>query len=271
MCIHFNNALFGLRGTLEHIFDCMYIADNMSDAADQILTKPAGIMHLFVLFWHIKICTWLVWWGCYNICLLVIDWPKGGQRSWGLTYLPLPCFWRIMLLCGGPKKKAKACGSIKRFWLDRKCLFLKPHSRYSSFPKPQRASNKNSWFLHPTTEVFVLSVCVESFFRVSNKITLLFLPCLEVVEPWALVRRWRTESGLWWRVESWNAWKVLMDRLERRKSRRNEHKRVRYGWMGGWGQVRQRVIDDLKELPTQYFLCVGSFALWDICIFFGIS
>lgn len=53
ICINFNNTLFGLRGMLKHIFDCMYIADNMLDAADQILTTPTGIMHLFVLFWHI--------------------------------------------------------------------------------------------------------------------------------------------------------------------------------------------------------------------------
>lgn len=35
--------------------------------------------------------------------------------------------------------------------------------------------------------------------QVKTKVSL--LPCLEAVEPLALVRRWRTESGLWWRVE----------------------------------------------------------------------
>lgn len=79
MCINFKITLFGLRGMLQHIFDCLYITGNMSDTTDQIFTKPMGIctslfcsgIFKFALDWSDG--------GYYIICLLVIDWPKGGQ------------------------------------------------------------------------------------------------------------------------------------------------------------------------------------------------
>jgi len=52
MCINFNITLFGLRGMLKHISDCLYITDK-SEATDQISRKPMGIKHLFVPFWHV--------------------------------------------------------------------------------------------------------------------------------------------------------------------------------------------------------------------------
>lgn len=52
MCINFNITLFSLKGMLQHIFDCLYITDNMSDTTDQIFMKPMGIKHLFALFWY---------------------------------------------------------------------------------------------------------------------------------------------------------------------------------------------------------------------------
>lgn len=47
-----------------------------------------------------------------------------------------------------------------------KCLFLQSHSQYSFFQQ----TSKNSLLLRSCARVSVLSVCVESVFRVSNKI-----------------------------------------------------------------------------------------------------
>lgn len=83
MCINFNITLLGPRGMLKHICDCLYITDNMSEATDQILTKPTGITHLFVLFWHIA-----------------LDWSDGGTTSF------------VYLLLIGPKGAAFVGGDI---------------------------------------------------------------------------------------------------------------------------------------------------------------
>lgn len=73
MCINFNITLFGLRGVLQHIFDCLYITDNMSDATDQIFTKPTGITHNSLF--------------CSGIFKFALDWSDGGTTS--LVYLLL--------------------------------------------------------------------------------------------------------------------------------------------------------------------------------------
>lgn len=64
------------------------------------------------------------------------------------------------------------------------------------------------------------------------KLLLFFLPCLEAVEPGVLVRRWRTESGLWSRVDSWNIWKVLMEILAKKRTEMGEWSEVRGGGGG---------------------------------------
>lgn len=114
VCINFNITLFGLRGMLQHLLiACTSQAAHQTPQTDFHQTCGSNASLCSVL--RIYICTWLVWWGCYNICLLVIDWPKVEQHLWGMTYLLLPCLedlWSHI-----KHKYMQGTGLIKWFWL----------------------------------------------------------------------------------------------------------------------------------------------------------
>lgn len=197
MRINFNITPFDLKGMLQHIFDCLYITDKTSDTTHRIFMNAMGITHLFFIILVFK---------------FALDWSNGGTMSFVFFCYWLPqkgativgrdiftdaLFWRIML-CRSSNSADGLAKMIFPFKFQEELAFASPVC---------------------TMCMHVWSPSSESVIRLK-----LFLPCLEVVEPLALVRRWRTESGLWWRVESWNAWKVLMDRLVKRNRQKEEWK-----------------------------------------------
>lgn len=204
MCINFNVALSGLRGMLQHIF--------LIASTSQTMCQMPLIRFSETYGRNASLCSILAYFNFHLIGLM------------GMLQRLFTCYWlaqsgaafirnllTVALVClhmWGTKNKRRTVAPSSDF----AGLFLQSYCPYFSLCW-------NSWGItqhsHVTHLQRSLSVSVI-------RLQLLFLPCLEV-EPWALVRRWRTESGLWWRVESWKAWKVLMDKLVKEYS---EEKRM---------------------------------------------
>lgn len=189
ICVNFSITLFDLKGMLQRIFDCLYITAHSSNTSDQIFMNAMGIKHLFFIS---LVCLNLHLIGLtgalYLFFFLVIDCPRGGQRLLGETYLLMPCLEELCCVDHQTVLTAR-----------RRCFFFfQSHCRCLFFIN-FKESEEEFTFASPVCTIctHVWSPSSESVIRLK-----LFLPCLEVVEPLALVRRWRTESGLWWRVES---------------------------------------------------------------------
>lgn len=145
MYINFNIASFGLRGTLQHIFDCLYITDNLSDAADQIFTETYGnkaslcsvlahlnlnLIGLMGVVHHLFTCYWLA--------------QRGGVRQ------RVYCCLVLMNICSvDPSNDSD--GQVEVFALTNLTV---------NIDFPQTSKNKSSLLLLSSARASVLSVYV---------------------------------------------------------------------------------------------------------------
>lgn len=151
MYINFNIASFGLRGTLQHIFDCLHITDNMSDAADQIFTETCGNKASLCSGTFKSELDWSDGGSTSFVYLLLIG-PKGGVSP---TCLLLPCFDEYMF-----------CGSIKRFC--GQVEVFAPTNLTVDIDFPQTSKNKSSLLLLSSACASLLSVCMCGVLRQSQ-------------------------------------------------------------------------------------------------------